>query len=94
MKQSLQVVLSLYLAMACSLASAASVVCLSPGKSTEAYWLSYAQFMQAAAKDAKKEVAKDAPKDPKKEAAKEPKKEVAKVAPPKEAAKPAEQAAA
>ena len=51
LKQSLQVVLSLYLAMACSLASAASVVFLNPGKSTEAYWLSYAQFMQAAAKD-------------------------------------------
>lgn len=51
LKQSLQVVLSLCLAMACSLASAASVVFLNPGKSTEAYWLSYAQFMQAAAKD-------------------------------------------
>lgn len=51
LKQSLQVVLSLCLAMACSLASAASVVFLNPGKSTEAYWLSYAQFMQAAAKN-------------------------------------------
>lgn len=44
-------VLSLYLALACSLASAASVVFLNPGKSTEAYWLSYAQFMQAVATD-------------------------------------------
>ena len=51
LKQFLQVVLSLYLALACSLASAASVVFLNPGKSTEAYWLSYAHFMQAAATD-------------------------------------------
>ena len=31
--------------------NAASVVFLNPGKSTEPYWLSYAQFMQAAADD-------------------------------------------
>lgn len=51
LKQFWQVVLSLYLVVAGSLASAASVVFLNPGKSTEAYWLSYAQFMQAAASD-------------------------------------------
>ena len=59
-----------------------------PPKGTEAQ--KPREAVKPAAKDAKKEVAKDAPKDPKKEAAKEPKKEVAKVAPPKEAAKPAE----
>ena len=49
LKQLWQVVISLFLALTCSLASAASVVFLNPGKSTEAYWLSYTQFMQAAA---------------------------------------------
>ena len=51
LKQFWQVVLGLCLAMIGSLASAANVVFLNPGKSTEAYWLSYAQFMQAAATD-------------------------------------------
>ena len=51
LKQFWQVVFSLCLALACGLASAASVVFLNPGKSSEAYWLSYAQFMQAAASD-------------------------------------------
>ena len=32
-------------------ASAANVVFLNPGKSNEAYWVSYTQFMQAAAAD-------------------------------------------
>jgi DedD protein len=59
-----------------------------PPKGTEAQ--KPKEAVKPTAKDAKKEVAKEAPKDPKKEAAKEPKKEVAKVAPPKEAAKPAE----
>lgn len=35
----------------CGMAQAASVVFLNPGTSTETYWVSYAQFMQAAAKD-------------------------------------------
>lgn len=51
LKQFWQVVLSLYLALNGGLVSAASVVFLNPGKSTEAYWLSYAHFMQAAATD-------------------------------------------
>ncbi|GEM_PF-4506726 len=32
-------------------AQATSVVFLNPGKSTETFWVDYAQFMQAAAKD-------------------------------------------
>ena len=51
LKQFWQVVLSLYLVLNGGLVSAASVVFLNPGKSTEAYWLSYAHFMQAAATD-------------------------------------------
>ena len=35
----------------CGVAQAASVVFLNPGMSTETFWVSYAQFMQAAAKD-------------------------------------------
>jgi ABC-type sugar transport system substrate-binding protein len=35
----------------CGMAQAASVVFLNPGTSTETFWVSYAQFMQAAAKD-------------------------------------------
>jgi ABC-type sugar transport system substrate-binding protein len=35
----------------CGMAQAASVVFLNPGMSTETFWVSYAQFMQAAAKD-------------------------------------------
>ena len=35
----------------CGMAQAASVVFHNPGTSTETYWVSYAQFMQAAAKD-------------------------------------------
>ena len=34
-----------------AMAQAASVVFLNPGTSTETFWVSYAQFMQAAAKD-------------------------------------------
>lgn len=34
-----------------AIAHAASVVFLNPGTSTETFWVSYAQFMQAAAKD-------------------------------------------
>ena len=34
-----------------AMAHATSVVFLNPGKSTETFWVSYAQFMQAAAKD-------------------------------------------
>ena len=49
--------MALFVRMACllalffisSAASAASVVFLNPGKSSEPYWLSYSQFMQAAA---------------------------------------------
>jgi ABC-type sugar transport system substrate-binding protein len=35
----------------CGVAQAASVVFLNPGMSTETFWVSYTQFMQAAAKD-------------------------------------------
>lgn len=35
----------------CGMAQAASVVFLNPGMSTETFWVSYTQFMQAAAKD-------------------------------------------
>lgn len=38
-------------AMYGAMAHATSVVFLNPGKSTETFWVSYAQFMQAAAKD-------------------------------------------
>ena len=34
-----------------AIAQAASVVFLNPGLSSETFWVSYAQFMQAAAKD-------------------------------------------
>ena len=51
LKQFLQVVLSLYLALACSLASAASVVFLNPGHAAEPFWADYSHYMQDAAGD-------------------------------------------